>query len=210
MDETDLDTFTLKMGEPGPKEEEFFARRRALGLGVGLDENGKLVHQKGPVFIDFVASSVSENSWPVEVGVSWLEGNRVETHSRLIQPRPDWPEEDWDIESAKVHQVPRSDLNTAEPADAVKEWLTKTVAGRALVSDAPSFDQRWLNRLLNATGPKILDFDELARVAFSENGALNPGQLHLVYKTLARRDRLHRAGEIAANLCRAWQAGSRR
>ena len=30
--------------KPGPGEEAFFAERRRLGLGVGLDENGNLVH----------------------------------------------------------------------------------------------------------------------------------------------------------------------
>lgn len=37
------EAFIELMGEPGPKEEAFFARRRQLGLGVGLDENGGLV-----------------------------------------------------------------------------------------------------------------------------------------------------------------------
>ena len=38
-----LDAFTETMTEPGPKEKEFFGRRRVLGLGVGLDEGGNLV-----------------------------------------------------------------------------------------------------------------------------------------------------------------------
>jgi uncharacterized membrane protein YdbT with pleckstrin-like domain len=39
-----LEEFSRKMDEPSAEEEAFFARRRALGLGVGLDENGKLVY----------------------------------------------------------------------------------------------------------------------------------------------------------------------
>ena len=39
-----LDSFTDTMAEPGPEEEAFFARRRQLGLGVGLDAAGNLVH----------------------------------------------------------------------------------------------------------------------------------------------------------------------
>ncbi|WP_417671821.1 hypothetical protein [Roseibium sp.] len=38
-----LDDFTERMAHPGPQEEEFFARRRQLNLGAGLDENGNLV-----------------------------------------------------------------------------------------------------------------------------------------------------------------------
>src|SRR5687767_11308934 len=31
-----LDSFTERMARPGPEEEAFFARRRQLGLGIGL------------------------------------------------------------------------------------------------------------------------------------------------------------------------------
>ncbi|MBO6857448.1 hypothetical protein [Roseibium sp.] len=38
-----LDNFTAQMALSGEHEEAFFARRRELKLGVGLDENGNLV-----------------------------------------------------------------------------------------------------------------------------------------------------------------------
>ncbi|MBG6116538.1 MULTISPECIES: ParD-like family protein [unclassified Sphingobium] len=41
-----LDSFVEKMGQPGTDEDAFFARRRQLGLGVGLDEGGNLVREK--------------------------------------------------------------------------------------------------------------------------------------------------------------------
>ncbi len=34
------------MGQPGSEEEAFFERRRRLGTGVGLDEDGNLVYAK--------------------------------------------------------------------------------------------------------------------------------------------------------------------
>lgn len=40
-----IDSFVEKMGQPGPDEEAFFARRRQLGLGVGLDTAGNLVRE---------------------------------------------------------------------------------------------------------------------------------------------------------------------
>jgi hypothetical protein len=43
-----LDSFVEKMSEPGPAEEEHFAQRRRLGLGVGLDSAGNLVRAKSP------------------------------------------------------------------------------------------------------------------------------------------------------------------
>ncbi|WP_299482189.1 hypothetical protein [uncultured Roseibium sp.] len=41
-----LDDFTERMMHPGQEEEQFFARRRELGLGAGLDKHGKLVKSK--------------------------------------------------------------------------------------------------------------------------------------------------------------------
>jgi hypothetical protein len=39
-----LDAFTEKMGQPSEAEETFFARRQALGRGVGLDAGGNLIY----------------------------------------------------------------------------------------------------------------------------------------------------------------------
>lgn len=41
-----LDSFVEKMAQPGPDENAFFARRRELGLGVGLNEAGNLLREK--------------------------------------------------------------------------------------------------------------------------------------------------------------------
>ncbi|MFG6660875.1 hypothetical protein [Sulfitobacter sp. 915] len=41
-----IDWFFKKMDQAGPDEEAFFERRRRLGLGVGLDEDGNLVYAK--------------------------------------------------------------------------------------------------------------------------------------------------------------------
>lgn len=41
-----LDSFVEKMGQSGSDEDAFFARRRRLGLGVGLDAAGNFVREK--------------------------------------------------------------------------------------------------------------------------------------------------------------------
>ncbi|MDG4674766.1 hypothetical protein P9A16_26935 [Shinella sp. 838] len=41
-----LDAFTTKMAEPTTAEQEFFAQRRMLGRGVGLDAGGNLIYAK--------------------------------------------------------------------------------------------------------------------------------------------------------------------
>lgn len=39
-----LDAFTEKMSTPSPTEQRFFANRRKLGQGVGLDAAGNIIH----------------------------------------------------------------------------------------------------------------------------------------------------------------------
>ena len=42
-----LDAFTAKMTQPSADERTFFAQRKMLGRGVGLDAGGALVYAKG-------------------------------------------------------------------------------------------------------------------------------------------------------------------
>lgn len=158
-----------------------------------------------PVFIDFEASSLSPQSWPIEVGVAWLDGKRVVYESKLIRPRAEWPEDDWNPESEEVHGIPRSELDGADAADEVAAWLLTIVDGRPLVSDAPEFDQRWCDRLLGKPGPVLDDFDRVLWSAFSrEDGTVAPGRLHCAYKNRVARQVLHRAGGDAADMCYAY------
>ena len=52
--------------------------------------------------LDFEASSLSEASWPIEIGLSWLDHGEVRTWSSLIRPAPDWAIDDWSPQSASV------------------------------------------------------------------------------------------------------------
>lgn len=164
--------------------------------------------EDGPVFVDFEASSLSMHSWPIEAGLAWLQGQHVIVQSKLIRPRPEWPVDDWSNTSGEVHGISKAELKDADTADDVALWLVETVGTRTLVSDAPEFDQRWLDRLLAEPGPKIEDFNRMLWDAFSQdNGTISPGRLHHAYKNMRHRKTIHRAGEDAANLCFAWRAG---
>ena len=44
-----IDSFVETMQKPGPDEEAFFARRRQLGFGVGLDAGGNLVRAENTI-----------------------------------------------------------------------------------------------------------------------------------------------------------------
>jgi len=72
-----------------------------------------------PIFNDFEASSLGEDSWPVEIGVAWLDGDAIMVRSSLIRPHPDWPESAWSPESARIHAIARDALEAAPMAETV-------------------------------------------------------------------------------------------
>jgi hypothetical protein len=118
-------------------------------------------------------------------------------------------------ESEAVHGILRADLDNAEPAEGVEIWLQNKLQGKFVVSDAPEFDQRWCNRLMQTIGGapeiKLSDFDQMVWRAFSEiNGRIAPGRLNDVYDCLVNERSVHCAGDDAAKLARAWLAGCKK
>lgn len=152
--------------------------------------------------LDFEASSLSEAGWPIEIGLSWLEHGEVRTWSSLIHPAHDWEIDDWSPQSAAVHGISLSELTKAPSATEVAETFLQVFGDRRLVSDAPEFEARWLDRLLRAAGrtevPPIADFDGVSFAMFDGYA------LDLLYETVERRPAPHRAGPDTARLARGW------
>lgn len=100
------------------------------------------------VFLDFEASSLSRTSYPIEAG--WVfEDGRSESH--LIRPAPGW--DDWDPAAERVHGIARATLlRDGEPHDLVAARMVEVLAGHDLRASAPSWDGKWLSRLLRAAG----------------------------------------------------------
>ncbi len=96
------------------------------------------------VFLDFEASSLSDDSYPIEVG--WVfEDGREEAH--LIRPAAHW--RDWDPEAETIHHIPRERLlaEGEAPADVARRML-EVLSGHQLYASAPSWDGKWLSVLL--------------------------------------------------------------
>ncbi len=143
-----------------------------------------------------------------------VDNGQVAAEAKLIRPDPSWSMDDWHPASEKVHGIPRSALNEAETAGSVAMWLRDKLDGRLVVSDAPEFDQSWLDRLMKTACEqheiRIDDVDRVVWWAFSEmDGQIGPGRLHYVYSHLTNEKTIHRAGDDAAKLARAWLAGCR-
>jgi hypothetical protein len=114
-----------------------------------------------PCFLDFEASSLSLESYPIEVAWS-LEDGSIESH--LISPASHWTE--WDAEAEKVHGIPRDEIIAhGEPPELVCLRMNEQLRGKTVYTDAPRFDGRWLARLFEACSMRPLfglgDTDDL-------------------------------------------------
>lgn len=158
------------------------------------------------VFLDFEASGLEPGSWPIEIGLARIRSDgTVRVNACLIRPHPTWSEHLWSPSSAEVHGISRSELDGAYPADLIAADFLELLVGRVIVSDAPDFDQRWLDMLAELIDPAprfvIRDFD-LAIAPFGFEGVKRG------YEILDALPSRHRAGDDAARLARAWLAAA--
>lgn len=116
------------------------------------------------VFLDFEASSLSDDSYPIEV--AWVfEDGRSEGH--LIAPAENWT--DWDDAAEAIHGIKRASLHSeGEPHDRVAGRMVEVLAGHDLFASAPSWDGKWLSVLLRGAGLprhalRLRDTDEAIR-----------------------------------------------
>jgi len=99
-------------------------------------------------FLDFEASSLSKQSFPVEVGWIFEDGR---TRSCLIRPAPDWT--DWSTGAEAIHGISREQLEReGVPVEIVARTMLETLSTHELYATAPSWDGKWLSVLLRAGG----------------------------------------------------------
>ena len=99
-------------------------------------------------FLDFEASSLSDDSYPIEVG--WVfEDDREE--SWLIRPAEDWT--DWAVAAEAVHHISRAQLLAeGAPHDLVARRVLEALGQHQVYASAPSWDGKWLSLLLRSAG----------------------------------------------------------
>lgn len=152
--------------------------------------------------LDFEASSLSDKSWPIEVGISWISEGKVQTWSSLIQPDPTWDLSDWSSQSEAVHNIPFRCLKAAPKADRVAMDLIEKASGRTLISDARTFEQYWLEQLLGVDAeapPHLIEDYHAVSFALFDGFALD-----VLYEKLERTKVPHRAGPDSARLASGW------
>lgn len=172
------------------------------------------------VFLDFEASSLSDDSYPIEVGWVFEEG-RGESH--LIRPAEDWL--DWSGQAEGIHGISRETLGREGTAfDVVARRMVQTLAAHDLYASAPSWDGKWLSVLLRKAGFSrktliLRDTDEAHALLISEilSGPLDAQGIEDVTPALIRRARMeeesrpvrHRALADAETERRVWLAVGR-
>jgi hypothetical protein len=99
-------------------------------------------------FLDFEASSLGKDGYPIEV--AWVLSTGEE-ESHLIRPDPTWT--DWDLKSETIHGLSRDRLHAdGAPVTDVARRMMSVLTGYALYATAPSWDGKWLSRLLRTAG----------------------------------------------------------
>jgi hypothetical protein len=99
-------------------------------------------------FLDFEASSLGKDGYPIEV--AWVLSTGEE-ESYLIRPDPTWT--DWDLKSETIHGLSRDRLHSdGAPVADVARRMMLVLTGSALYATAPSWDGKWLSRLLRTAG----------------------------------------------------------
>jgi hypothetical protein len=100
------------------------------------------------VHLDFEASSLSDESYPIEVGWVFEDGTEGQF---LIRPATDWT--DWSTEAEAIHGISRATLDAeGTPHNEVAARLIETLAGHNLLASAPPWDGKWMSVLLRAAG----------------------------------------------------------
>jgi hypothetical protein len=100
------------------------------------------------VFLDFEASSLGKQSYPIEVAWAFASG---EEESHLIRPAESWT--DWDAKAGRIHGISREQLESeGRSLEDVAQRMVSVLTGRSLYATAPSWDGKWLSKLLRAAG----------------------------------------------------------
>lgn len=154
------------------------------------------------VFLDFEASSLGKNGYPIEIG--WVfEDGRCENH--LIRPAPDWT--DWSDEAEAIHHISRDTLiDEGTPHEIVARRMVDQLTGHDLLASAPSWDGKWLSALLRAAGLprhvlRLRDSDDARRECASAilASVIPPDRLDAFVLDLVALAEIRRNGEPPAH-----------
>lgn len=164
--------------------------------------------------IDFEASALAPGSYPIELGVA--DPATAAFRSWLIRPTPEWRMGGlWSPEAAAIHGITRDQLDQSGlPPAEVMAGFVAMADGRLLLSDNPSFDWDWLEKLADEAGRlALLEHLRIADVAviageLAAGQGLDPERAwdEALARTAGRFPHRHRAGADARQIAEALRA----
>lgn len=167
---------------------------------------------KVPFFIDFEASSLDLDSYPIEV--AW--GSEIANiRSYLISPREISRWRNWSFAAQRIHRIDKDTLlrDGYTPQEVAIE-IKVSLENRIVYSDNPDYDGMWMKALFDATNSKypkmnILHFDSLLiqTVCLDTSKRIAYLPKILEFKIQARKIiRIqHRAAYDVAYLIKTWE-----
>jgi hypothetical protein len=155
------------------------------------------------VFLDFEASGLLGPTWPVEVGYASSCGCE---DAFLLARQQEWSLAGWDRNAAQLHGISLDDLDERGLApEAALGRLDRALEDKIVVSDAPDFDNFWLDRIAEAAGRpagfRIADWESVLPSAQSREE-----RAALIHSARARERQIHRAGADARVMRAVWRA----
>ena len=158
--------------------------------------------------LDFEATSLSNDSHPIEIGVARWEGpgGEATTWSALIAPTDEWTARgSWSIQSQGIHGISPDMLERGMDPRAVMALLNdRCPIGTLAFCDGGRFDARWLSELATAADvePRLHlgSWHRLIRCFDQEAAARIRGHR-------APHEIVHRAGPDAMDHIRALAIG---
>lgn len=107
-----------------------------------------------PLFMDFEASGLSSESYPIQVAWSATDGSVTECW--FIEPEPTYGwalEEAWDASAERVHGIPFTTLlEQGKPAAMIAARMNEQLDGQTVYVDGGAFDRVWCEQLFAAAG----------------------------------------------------------
>lgn len=105
------------------------------------------------IIVDFEASGLNQDSWPVEIGWAVIGDYCVlDSGSTIVRPELDWNHKGWDPEAEKLHGMSLASI-VREGMSAADAWHTfhaKLDGVDTIFCDAPMYDRFWCRRLARA------------------------------------------------------------
>lgn len=114
------------------------------------------------VTLDMEASSLSNDSYPIQIGYTTINGNVFETKEFLIKPSCEW--DDWDEEAENyIHNISRESLRDGLDIISTCNLLNSELGNKLIIVDSKKYDEFWLDRLFDAANIRrefeIVDVD---------------------------------------------------